>query len=143
MNSDFYIAVHALVYLKHVHDRVSSDELAENMCTNPVRVRKVMSSLKKAHLVLTREGVAGGYEITDDHDITLCEILDALHIELFRFVWPHDMNPNCLIASGMGDIMQGMYQDMEKQCRSYLSTIHIDDLVNILETGGSLHDRIN
>lgn len=48
MTSEFAIAVHALVYLNHKGETVSSEALAENICTNPARVRKVMAKLKKA-----------------------------------------------------------------------------------------------
>ena len=46
MTSEFAIAVHALVYLNHKGETVSSEALAENICTNPARVRKVMAKLK-------------------------------------------------------------------------------------------------
>ena len=56
MNSDFIVAVHALVYLNHKADIVSSEALAKNICTNAARVRKVMAPLKRAGFVTTREG---------------------------------------------------------------------------------------
>ena len=59
MTSEFAIAVHALVYLNHKGETVSSEALAENICTNPARVRKVMAKLKKAGLVATRRGSTG------------------------------------------------------------------------------------
>ena len=46
MTSEFGIAVHAMVFLHHKGDMVSSEVLAENICTNPARVRKVMAQLK-------------------------------------------------------------------------------------------------
>ena len=64
MNSDFIVAVHALVYLNHKADIVSSEALAKNICTNAARVRKVMAPLKRAGLVTTREGNVGGYRKT-------------------------------------------------------------------------------
>ena len=54
MNSSFSIAVHALVYLNHMERVLSSEELARNVCTNPVLIRKVMSKLKKAGIVDTK-----------------------------------------------------------------------------------------
>ena len=48
MTSEFGIAVHAMVFLHHKGDMVSSEVLAENICTNPARVRKVMAQLKRA-----------------------------------------------------------------------------------------------
>ena len=55
------VAVHALVFLDHHDYKVSSEELAENICTNPTRVRRVQAVLKKAEIVETREGLDGGY----------------------------------------------------------------------------------
>ena len=49
MNSEFVIAVHALAYMGHKQDKVSSEELAENICTNPAKKRKVMSALRNCH----------------------------------------------------------------------------------------------
>ena len=37
MTSDYCVAVHALVYLNHKAKVLSSEELAENICTNPAR----------------------------------------------------------------------------------------------------------
>lgn len=49
-----------MVFLHHKGDMVSSEVLAENICTNPARVRKVMAQLKRAGLVETHEGAVGG-----------------------------------------------------------------------------------
>ena len=76
MNSDFIVAVHALVYLNHKADIVSSEALAKNICTNAARVRKVMAPLKRAGFVTTREGTVGGYRfagIMDDIFLDLDE----------------------------------------------------------------------
>ena len=61
MDSSFNLAVHALVCLSHSGRSLSSEALAENICTNPTRVRRVQAVLKKAGIVETREGLDGGY----------------------------------------------------------------------------------
>ena len=61
MKSDFSVAVHALVYLSVKGCTLSSDALADNICTNAARVPKVMARLKKAGLVGAREGSEGGF----------------------------------------------------------------------------------
>ena len=66
MTSEFAIAVHALVYLHHKNAVLSSEELAENICTNSARVRKVMAKLKKKDLIGTKEGIKGGYHMSLD-----------------------------------------------------------------------------
>lgn len=47
MNSEFIVAVHAMVFLHHKADTLSSETLAENVCTNPVRIRRVLAKLKR------------------------------------------------------------------------------------------------
>ena len=54
MDSSFNLAVHALVCLSHSKRSLSSEALAENICTNPTRVRRVMAGLKKTGMVETR-----------------------------------------------------------------------------------------
>ena len=61
VDSSFNLAVHALVCLSHSGRSLSSEALAENICTNPTRVRRVLAGLKKAGMVETREGLDGGY----------------------------------------------------------------------------------
>ena len=60
MTGEFAVGVHALVFLNHKKTVVSSEMVAENVCTNPARVRKILASLKKAGLVSTKEGLDGG-----------------------------------------------------------------------------------
>ena len=47
MNSDFSLALHALVLLHRRGGVQSSEAMAQNICTNPVRVRRVLAKLKK------------------------------------------------------------------------------------------------
>lgn len=48
MTSEFAIAVHALVFLDRSNATIASEELADNVCTNPVCIRRVMGKLKKS-----------------------------------------------------------------------------------------------
>lgn len=130
MTSEFAIAVHALVYLNHKGETVSSEALAENICTNPARVRKVMAKLKKAGLVATKEGVDGGYHfIKAPVEVTLRRIDEAVDVRLVSACWkPGDREKACLVASGMGDIMDDIYSDLDELCRRRLGEITIADI---------------
>ena len=80
MTSEFAIAVHALVYLNHRQETISSEALASNVCTNPARVRKVMAKLKKAGIISTKEGLEGGYHFEKDSScVPWRSILYRLH----------------------------------------------------------------
>lgn len=88
MTSEFGIAVHALVYLNHKARTLSSEELAENICTNPARVRKIMALLKRAGLIETKEGAEGGYLFCRKaEEVTLSEVGKALGTAFVSVSW--------------------------------------------------------
>lgn len=130
MNSSFCVAVHALVYLNHKKRMISSEELAENICTHPARVRKVMSGLKKAGIVETKEGHVGGYQFSGDPEkLSLEQVANALNICFVETAWRSgDTDMDCLVASGMADLMDRIYQELNNCCMERLEKIMIADL---------------
>ena len=67
------------VYLYKSGKVTNSNELAENICTNPARVRKVMTLLKNAGLISSGRGKDSGYSLPgNDGDITLEQVMSAL-----------------------------------------------------------------
>ena len=118
MNSEFNVAVHALVYLDHKGDFVSSEELADNICTNPARVRKILSRLKQAGLVEAREGSVGGFRfIGDARAVTRAEVAEALKTRFVSTNWRSgDVDKECLVSSGMGRMMDGIMEELNAGC---------------------------
>lgn len=132
MTSEFAIATHALVVLSHKKTVVSSDVLAENICTNPTRVRKVLSRLKKAGLVETKEGAEGGYLlVVPAGQIDLGTVADTLEVSFVAASWKSG-NPemSCMISSGMAGVLDGLYADLDRNCREQMGRITIADLEN-------------
>lgn len=130
MTADFTIAVHALVYLNHKKTFQSSELLAKNVCTHPARIRKVMSCLKKAGLVEAKEGIDGGYAFClNPKELSLCQIADGMKIPFVSASWHSgNINMECLIASGMANIMDDIYGTLDKTCRKALENITIDQI---------------
>ena len=130
MNSDFIVAVHALVFLNHKQSVVSSEALAENVCTNAARVRKVMAPLKRAGLVETREGNEGGYRFA--------AIAEALDVRFVEARWHSgDADKECLVASGMGGIMDGIFAELDECCRERLKQVTVASIDNRIFGGAS------
>ena len=134
MTSEFCIAVHAVVYLNHKKCTVSSDALAENICTNPRRVRQIMTKLKKAGMVETKEGIDGGYLFCGDASaLTLVDICRALSFHFVGSAWRSgDPDMDCLVASGMADIMDRIYKDLESVCEKHLEDITVQDIDGLI-----------
>lgn len=130
MKGEFGIAVHALVYLNHKGTRLSSEVIAANVCTNASRVRKVMARLAAAGIVSKKEGAEGGYMLAvGAEEIELATVLSAAGIELLEPAWHSgSADADCLIASGMAGIMDGIYGELNDVCRERLRGITVADI---------------
>lgn len=135
MNSEFIIAVHSLVLLAYRPDGMaSSEEIATNVCTNPVRVRKVMSCLRKTGFVDTREGSGGGYRLSRQPDsVTLADIYRALASGSLAPSWCSG-NPeqDCVVSSNMGEVMNAVFCGADRQLELYFETITIGQMLSRL-----------
>ncbi|TJY41859.1 Rrf2 family transcriptional regulator [Cohnella pontilimi] len=133
MNSEFVIAVHSLVLLAYRPDGMAtSEEIAANVCTNPVRVRKVMSCLRKCGFVDTREGAGGGYKLCRrPEEVTLADIYRALAAGSLAPSWCSG-NPemNCVVGSNMGEVMNAVFCGADRQLEMYFEQITIGQMLS-------------
>ncbi len=138
MTSEFAVALHALVFLSRKGGCQSSERIAENICSNPARIRKVLSRLKKAGLVKTKEGLDGGYLFAGDaKSVTLADICRASGATPVSVSWrPGSEELPCLIASGMADIMDGIYAGLNEVCFERLKSSTLSDIEGILFQSG-------
>ncbi len=130
MDSSFNLAIHALVCLSHSRRSLSSEALAENICTNPTRVRRVLAGLKKAGMVETREGLDGGYRLTaDPATLSLRQVAEAVNARFVDCAWRSgDIDRDCAICSGMAGVMDALYRQLNEQCAAYLSRLTVADI---------------
>lgn len=138
MTGEFAIGVHALVFLNHKKCVQSSEAIAKNVCTNPARVRKVLSKLKKQGVVETKEGIDGGYFFSSDSSqVNLAMVADALETAIVAAAWKSGKSDmDCLIASGMAGILDGIYASLDQCCREKLEKISIEDIDRKIFGGG-------
>lgn len=132
MTSEFTIAVHSLVYLNHKASTVKSNEIADNVCTNPARIRKILAKLTKAGLIETKEGKNGGYYFSKKaKDVTLDKVLTAINENTVDALWKSgDINKECLISSGMSKVIDEIYFEINNISIKFLKEISIDDINN-------------
>jgi len=139
MTAEFAVAVHAMELLHHKGDVLSSETIARNVCTHPARVRKVLAKLEKAGLVEGRNGQQGGYcLVRSAEEITLLHIFDAVCSTLVKGTWRSgDMDQDCMVASGMAAVMDGVYTAVEESGRETLSHITLADVDRQILAGSS------
>ncbi|OXM14199.1 RrF2 family transcriptional regulator [Paenibacillus herberti] len=133
MNSEFTIAVHSLVYLAYVPERsASSEAIAENVCTNPARVRKVMGFLKRSGYVATREGSGGGYRLTaEPANVTLKDIYETIARGSLMPNWcSGDPDCECVVGSNMQEVMNGIFCGAEQRLEEYFEGLTIASVLS-------------
>lgn len=130
MTAEFMVAVHALEFLNHKGTYLSSEEIAQNVCTNPARVRKVLSRLEKHELVTAKNGHLGGYAFAGDpKQVTLLEVFRAVGVTVLKSRWRSgDVEMDCAVASGMAGVMDEVFGEMERGCEDTLGRITIADI---------------
>lgn len=132
LNSEFTIAVHSLVLLASLPERMaSSEEIAVNVQTNAARVRKVLGCLRKSGYVDTREGMRGGYRLAIDPDtVTLGDIYRSMASGSLMPSWcSGDPDSDCVVGSNMQEVMDQIFCAAEKQLESYFSGITISGVL--------------
>lgn len=132
MNSEFTIAVHSLVYLSFLPDHMASSEsIAKNVSTNPARIRKIMSCLRKKGFVRTKEGIGGGYILQANPDeITLAQIYRTVSCGTIKPSWSTgDPEEACPVSSNIQAVMDNVFDEAEIFLEKYLSNVTISSLL--------------
>lgn len=133
MNSEFVIAVHSLVLLAYRSDGMAtSEEIAENVCTHPARVRKVLSCLRKHGYIDTREGPGGGYRLLGQpNDVTLADVYRALAAGSLAPNWcSGDPEKDCVVSSNMAGVMDAVFCGADRQIEQYFEGITIGSMLS-------------
>ncbi|MGI6172947.1 MAG: RrF2 family transcriptional regulator [Christensenellales bacterium] len=134
MTSEFALALSAIVYMDHVKGICSSEVLAQKICTNPARIRKVMGNLKRSGLVVTKEGMDGGYSFAKDAaSVTLKDVLCAVGTKAV----PPSCRLNSMQAESdccleMSRIMEAVYGKLNASCEKALDKITVLEIKNRL-----------
>lgn len=132
MNSEFTIAVHSLVFLAYLPDHMASSEMiAKNVNTNPARIRKIMSCLRKNGFVKTKEGIGGGY-ILNCHpgEVTLAHIYRTVSCGTIKPHWcTGDPEETCLVSANIQTVMDGIFDEADIYFEKYLNQFTIESVL--------------
>lgn len=133
MNSDFTLAIHSLTLLALQPDRMStSDAIAESAGVHPVRIRKVLSLLKKHGIIKSKEGTGGGFIFA----LELCEVnlFDIYNITSEGALQPKcpESNEQCIVGANMHKVLFSIFIGAEKYLGEYLKDYTIKEIVNLV-----------
>ena len=127
-STQFPLAVHLLVALSfRPENYISSDSLSGTVHTNPVVVRRIVASLRRAGFVVSQPGVAGGVRIAKpSRQISLLDVYKAVgQGELFRM---HNPNRACPIGKRIPEALGEFLPRAEQAFERSLSDATVEDV---------------
>ncbi|MFD2370237.1 RrF2 family transcriptional regulator [Brevibacillus sp. GCM10020057] len=133
MNSELTIAVHSLALLANLPDHMASSEhIAKNVCTNPARIRKIMSMLRKHGFVRTKEGLGGGYILDcDPREVNLAQLYRTVSCGTLKPQWcTGDPQDSCPVSAKMHSVMDQIFNEAEEHFTRYLEQITIHSVLD-------------
>jgi Rrf2 family protein len=133
VNSRFAVATHIMVSLGCAEpgEKKCSGGLAASVNTNAVVIRRLIQDLKRAGLVETTAGKAGGMWLARKATaISLYDIYEAVDSgELFGFS-ASKPNPNCPIGTLMERALRPVFQSAQKAVAEELKSVKLSQLIN-------------
>ncbi|PLS18682.1 transcriptional regulator [Bacillus sp. M6-12] len=133
MNSDFTLAIHSLTYLALQPDRMStSDGISESAGVHPVRIRKVLSLLKKHGFIKSKEGTGGGFLF--NLELSEVNLWDIYMITSEGALQPKcpDSNEKCIVGANMKNVLFSIFLGAEEHLGEYLKNYTIKEVVDLV-----------
>lgn len=133
MNSDFTLAIHSLTFLALQPDRMStSDAISESAGVHPVRIRKVLSLLKKHGFIKSKEGTGGGFLFAID--LSEVNLWDIYKLTSEGALQPKctDSNERCVVGANMQRVLFAIFLGAEEHLGEYLKNYSLKEVVDLI-----------
>ncbi|KKI90526.1 Rrf2 family transcriptional regulator [Bacillus sp. SA1-12] len=136
MNSDFTLAIHSLTFLALQPDRMStSDAISESAGVHPVRIRKVLSLLKRHGFINSKEGTGGGFIFALDlGEVNLWDIYKITSVGALQPRCPAS-NEQCIVGANMQNVLFNIFLGAEEHLGKYLREYTMKEVVDLVNQG--------
>jgi Rrf2 family protein len=130
-NTQFSMAVHLMCALAwNKGELMGSQELAHSVGTNPSFLRGLISVLREAGLVETRQGKGGGSTLArPSGSITLYDVYRATETKQLLKVHVPDCESPCLVARRMKHLLDDVNEKLENTLSAEMKQTTVADLV--------------
>ncbi|MGT2924504.1 Rrf2 family transcriptional regulator [Streptococcus caviae] len=127
----FSDAIHIMVYVSCTSnpDFLKSEMIAASIQTNASNVRKIMSNLRRAGLIISQRGKAQPRLAKDSSEITLLDIFESLPSHNTLLQVDRNTNADCIIASGVKEVLTARYQEIQEAAEKAMAQISLSDIM--------------
>lgn len=131
------VAVHCLIFIYEAKGvaKVTSQLLSESTGSNPVVIRNILSSLKKAGLITVPRGTGGAELCAAPSQITLYQIYTALEPDgLSSLIGIHSCQQrSCPVAQNIHQVLQTPYQKIEDSIKEAMEGVTLQSMIEDFE----------
>jgi len=128
------IAVHCLIFIYEAKGiaKVTSSLLAQSTGCNPVVIRNIISSLKKAGIITVARGTGGAELCKDPSEVTLYMIYSSLEPSgLSSLIGIHQCQGRaCPVAKNIHYVLNKPYQKIEESIRKTMENITLKSMID-------------
>ena len=127
----FTVAAHIMAALGYKHgEEISSATLAESVNADPTFVRKSLSKLSKAGLVVTKRGQSGASMLSrSPRQITLLDIYRASAAPPAFAIHSYPVEKRCPVSCHLKECMSALLSQAQSSFERSLAKITLADLV--------------
>jgi Rrf2 family protein len=131
----FTVAAHIMAALGYRHgEEMSSATLAESVNADPTFVRKSLSKLSKAGLVVTKRGKSGASGLArPPRQITLLDIYRASAAPPAFAIHSYPVEKRCPVSCHVKECMSGLLSQAQNSFETSLAQITLADLVGQIQ----------
>ena len=133
-NSQFSMAIHILSMLATAEgENVKSECLAGSVNTNPVVIRRVLSQLSHADLVVSQTGAFGGTRLARrPNEIRLVDVYHAVSCGEVFALHPKGANQDCPVGRSIEAVLCNLQKEIDRAVGDKLSQYTLGDVLEMI-----------
>ncbi len=117
-------------------ENVKSDCLAGSVNTNPVVIRRLLSQLNQAKLVVSQTGAAGGSRLARRaKEISLADVYKAVSCGEVFALHVNSPNQDCPVGRNIEAVLCRLQKEIDRSITEKLSRYSVQDIIGMIETG--------
>lgn len=135
LSTRFTVALHILTLLAaEPGEAQTSEYIAGSVNTNPVVVRRLMASLRKAGMVTSQPGAGGGWVLAvDAKKLNLRDVRRALEEGSPFSMHTQKPNPKCPVGKCIQTVLAPIYDAAEAKMEAHLARTTIEGLLESVQ----------